>query len=569
MTAYQLNFLEALGWAVLDSFWQMALIWLVYQLVTAAYKNMQAANKSALAATSLITGFVFFLISLFSNLLNGYTNSFLYQVILPDNNNMLSSVNGLLPYLSTAYLLLLFIPLYRFYRNYKYVTVIRTTGLEKPAYDWRLFTNKIAAHIGITKKVTLRLSSIIQSPLTVGFLKPIILLPVAAVNQLTPQQIESVILHELAHIRRFDFLVNLICRFIQTILYCNPFVSYFVREHETEREKAADKLVLQFEYNAHAYASALVTLQKLAIQQSQFAMAATGNKNELLQRVEWIMGMGKRNKLSLRAIVTPLLVIIFFVCVNSLLQLTPAKQNKFSLKPKTNNNLFVNVTFPESNLFDVNNIIATPVTDEVHNTDDAHASDEHEAAITNDDTELVIEEPVYGEAYNPLVHAVSNFTSVIPTLNPEQSEDVKKAIAASKKVMEDISWKEIEKDIADAFSTLEKDKIKEVYSQSIAQDKKWKKLEEQLTLSYEQLNWDKLKNTLEAEINAIRIDSVQKAYTKALTELNIAKKELVKAKEKGIPDTDITLGVIDQQRKVATRVLQAVDSVRKLRVIDL
>ncbi len=567
MTAYQLNFLEALGWAVLDSFWQMALIWLVYQLVTAAYKNMHAANKSALAATSLITGFVFFLISFLGNLINGYTNSFLYQVILPGNNNMLTWVNSLLPYASTGYFLLLFIPLYRFYRNYKYVTVIRTTGLAKPAYDWRLFTNKIAAHIGITKKVTLRLSSIIQSPLTVGFLKPIILLPVAAVNQLTPQQIESVILHELAHIRRFDYLVNLICRFIQTILYCNPFVGYFVREHETEREKAADKLVLQFEYNAHAYASALVTLQKLAMQQSQFAMAATGNKNELLQRVEWIMGMGKRNKLSLRAIITPLLVIAFFVGANSLLQLAPANPNKFALKPTLNNNLFVNVAFPENNLFDVNNIIANPVTEEIDITPTAD-TDVQEIAMGNDDTE-VEEEPVYGEAYNPLVHAVSNFTQVIPSLNAEQSEDVKKALEASKKVMEEMSWKEIEKDIADALSTLEKDKMKEVYSQRLAQDKQWKKLEEKLTASYEQLNWDKLKYTLEAEMNDIRMDSVKKAYTKALTELNIAKKELVKAKEKGIPDTDITLGVIDQQRKVATRVLQAVDSVRKLRVIDL
>ncbi|MFD2920948.1 M56 family metallopeptidase [Terrimonas rubra] len=577
MPVFQSNLLQGLGWAVLDSFWQMAIIWLVYQLITNLYKNMQAAHKSALAATSLITGFVWFVCSLAGNLVYSHDNSFLYQVIFPGNSNFSTWINTLLPYASIGYLLLLFVPLWQFYRNYKYVTVIRTTGLEKPAYDWRLFTSKIAAHIGITKKVTLRLSSIIQSPLTVGFLKPIILLPVAAVNQLTTQQIESIILHELAHIRRFDYLVNLLCRFIQTILYCNPFTGYFVREHETEREKAADQLVLQFEYDAHAYASALVTLQQLALQPLPFTMAATGNKNELLQRVEWIMGIGKRNKLSLRAIVTPLLVIAFFAGINSLLQQvnTPAEP-AFAVRQANNSPLFTNAGLPDNNLFifdaaqpelasnkteyltpasDINDILTSVKPDVQGNNDEGEG----------DDQEI-------NGSFNPLVHAVSNFTTVIPELDKAQQEEVEKALAASKKVIAEISWKEMEKNFADAFSSQEKEKAKESFAKYLfTKDENWKKLETDLQLkaTYNQPELQKISDKLQAEVLHLRIDSLKKSFTNALTELNIASKELQKAKEKGIPDSDITLSVIDEQRKTVTNLLQVMDSIKKRRIVEL
>lgn len=578
MPVFQSNLLQGLGWAVLDSFWQMAIIWLVYQLITNLNKNMQAAHKSALAATSLITGFVWFICSLAGNLLYSHDNSFLYQVILPGNSSFSTWINTLLPYASIGYLLLLFVPLWQFYRNYKYVTIIRTKGLEKPAYDWRLFTSKIAAHIGITKKVTLRLSSIIQSPLTVGFLKPIILLPVAAVNQLTTQQIESVILHELAHIRRFDYLVNLLCRFIQTILYCNPFTGYFVREHETEREKAADQLVLQFEYDAHAYASALVTLQQLALQPRVFTMAATGNKNELLQRVEWIMGIGKRNKLSLRTIVTPLFVIAFFAGINSLLQQVnkPGAERPFAIQQTNNSHLFTNVGLPDNNLFVFDAAqpgLASNKTESLipaSDISDILTSVKPDVQKNNEEGE-VDDQGVNG-SFNPLVHAVSNLTTVIPELDKAQQQEVEKALAASKKVMAEISWRELERDFADAFSSQEKEKAKESFAKYIlAKDERWKKLETDLKLkaTYNQPELQKISDKLQSEVLQLRIDSLEKSFTSALTELKIVEKELQKTKEKGIPDSDITLSAIDQQQKILIQMLQVIDSAKKRRIIEL
>ncbi len=94
------------------------------------------------------------------------------------------------------------------------------------------------------------------------FFKPVILVPLAAINHLTPQQLEAVLLHELSHIKRYDYLVNLIINFIQTILYFNPFVKAFVKIVEKEREKSCDDMVLQFQYDSHEYATALLMLEK-------------------------------------------------------------------------------------------------------------------------------------------------------------------------------------------------------------------------------------------------------------------------------------------------------------------
>ena len=91
-----------------------------------------------------------------------------------------------------------------------------------------------------------------------------IYLPVAAINHLSPHQIEAVLLHELSHIKRFDYLINLITRIIQTILYFNPFVRAFASIIEREREKNCDEIVLQFQYEPHGYASALLALEKVS-----------------------------------------------------------------------------------------------------------------------------------------------------------------------------------------------------------------------------------------------------------------------------------------------------------------
>src|SRR5688572_22008522 len=117
----QSNFLQALGWAVLNSLWQMALLWVVYQLVIAFSRKAGSAHKSTLASGLLIAGFGWFVytfISIFITEASGdsiVTNQF---TALEGNQQLNNWMNNTLPIASILYLILLIFPLLHFTRNY-------------------------------------------------------------------------------------------------------------------------------------------------------------------------------------------------------------------------------------------------------------------------------------------------------------------------------------------------------------------------------------------------------------------------------------------------------------------
>ena len=266
MTGIQLHLLQSLGWAVLNSLWQMALLWVIYMIVIAISKNLKNSSKSTLASGLLFGGFlwsVYTFIIIYNKIITGEAVGESVTISSGTYSWLLQS----LPFISVAYLLLLTLPVLRFIRNYRYVQVIRKYGLTKINVDWKIFVRNVAARMGIKKPVQIWVSEFVSSPVTIGFLKPVILVPLAAISHLTPHQLEAVLLHDLADIRRYDYLVNLLINFIQTILYFNPFVKAFVKIVEREREKSCDEMVLQFQYDSHQYASALLLLEKTNYQQ--------------------------------------------------------------------------------------------------------------------------------------------------------------------------------------------------------------------------------------------------------------------------------------------------------------
>ena len=84
--------------------------------------------------------------------------------------------------------------------------------------------------MGIRPAVSAWLSSKVDVPLTLGHLKPVILLPVAMINHLTPQQVEAILVHELAHIRRHDYLLHLAVTALEGFFFFNPFARLLIRQ---------------------------------------------------------------------------------------------------------------------------------------------------------------------------------------------------------------------------------------------------------------------------------------------------------------------------------------------------
>jgi beta-lactamase regulating signal transducer with metallopeptidase domain len=295
----QSAFLKALGWALLDSFWQMGILWLLYVLLTGNGRRFQSPRRHTLALISLAAGSIWFLITLifhFSELVitNGTSVYILNNNSSIDTEAYLTSFGRLLepalPYLSIAYLGAIIFLFIRLYRQYYVTQKLFSTGTYKVDPDLRVFLQTIAARMGIKKSVRIWLSDFVDTPLTIGFWKPVILLPVAVINHLSVSQAEAIVLHELNHIRRNDYLINLLIACMDIILFFNPFVRILTHIIKNERENSCDDMVLQFRYDAGQYAQALLLLEKNRIYTPALTIAATGkSKKLLLNRVERLL----------------------------------------------------------------------------------------------------------------------------------------------------------------------------------------------------------------------------------------------------------------------------------------
>lgn len=302
---FQSAFLQALGYSIANSLWQMAFLWLLYLLITAVLKP-SAAHKYLLAVSLQFIGFMWFIFTLqfyhnqYSRILpveGSGLDSKTIATLVPQGQGIRSQViewmlrgEQLLPYLSVAYLLLMVVLCTRWIIGYRYTLQIKQQGLSKIPVDWRLFVKNTAQQLGIKREISIFLSEKISTPLTVGFLKPLILVPIASINHLTVSQLEAVILHEMAHIKRYDYLVNIMLSLAEISLFFNPFTQLMAKQIRKERENSCDDWVLQFQYSAATYAEALLRIAQLQATPA-FAMAAKGsNENELLTRVKRMIG---------------------------------------------------------------------------------------------------------------------------------------------------------------------------------------------------------------------------------------------------------------------------------------
>lgn len=553
-----LQLLQSLGWALLNSLWQMALLWIVYQMLGFFLQKAKATQRATLASALLLTGFGWFVsnfITVYLDISAGETigsplAAFVYNDWLPQS----------LPWISGLYLLVLILPVLRFIRNYRYVQVIRTYGLSKISVDWRIYVKQHAGLMGIRKKVQIWVSEYVGSPVTIGFLKPMILVPAAAINHLSPEQLEAVLLHELAHIRRYDYLLNLLVNSIKTILYFNPFVSALVKSLEREREKSCDELVLQFQYNPFQYATALLTLEQSTRHPQTLVLQARGKKGDLLHRIEHIMGHPAQPVFTTRK-VAGLLTILCGIIVLNLLLLLPGSSTGSRVYSNYSSSLYpMDLAYTDISAVTDGTNIENPVqiTNEANNAPVPVTIPEPIQPATPRYTDLV------SQAYR-----LAGFDEAeIPELKRYQEAQVKEALEASRRVMEEVQWKEVEKSIADAFSDREKKEIKQVYEQEL--DKfNWPQLENKLKLAYAQIDWEQVNYQLNNALNQIRMDSLQRVYNDVAIRLNEVKKEMVEKKVNSIPDTDISLKTIDERRMNLQESLKRLKAIRTKKIVSL
>ena len=147
---------------------------------------------------------------------------------------------------------------------------------------------RLTRRLHITRTVRLLESALVDVPTVIGWLKPVVLLPTSALAGLTPQQLEAILAHELAHIRRHDYLVNLVQTLVETLLFYHPAVWWVSRRIRIERENCCDDLAISLCGDPVTYAAALAELEGLRSTGGRLALAASGGS--LVQRVRRVLG---------------------------------------------------------------------------------------------------------------------------------------------------------------------------------------------------------------------------------------------------------------------------------------
>ncbi|MBK7099331.1 MAG: hypothetical protein IPH58_14625 [Sphingobacteriales bacterium] len=201
MNETMLHIFASLGSAVFNSIWQVGLIWLLVLVYIKTEKVKKTDCIETLAFWAVVAGFLSFLTSFIYICFFTHTQSSVFVGIIS-----LYGLAHLLPYVAMVYLCFLIFPLIRLITGVKTIYVFKNRSLSKVPGHLKIYTLNGSSWLGIKRKVKIFISDIATSPLTLGWLRPMILIPLAAINNLSTQQVEAIILHELAHIKRNDYL---------------------------------------------------------------------------------------------------------------------------------------------------------------------------------------------------------------------------------------------------------------------------------------------------------------------------------------------------------------------------
>jgi len=156
---------------------------------------------------------------------------------------------------------------------------------------WHRNLVELGRRLGMERPVRLLQSALVEVPTVIGWLRPVILLPASCLVGLSPAQLESILAHELAHIRRHDYLVNLLQSVVETFLFYHPAVWWISRRVREERELCCDDLAVEICGDRIAYARALATLEELRAAPAHLALAAGGAP--LLKRIRRLAGQSR------------------------------------------------------------------------------------------------------------------------------------------------------------------------------------------------------------------------------------------------------------------------------------
>lgn len=206
-----------------------------------------------------------------------------------------------LPLLVNAWLLGVLLLSLRMLGEIAYIQHLRHYRCRKPDGIWLEKLSGLKARMGIRRHVELRETHRIHGPMVAGVFKQVILLPAGLLSGLPPEQVEAVLAHELAHVRRNDYFVNLLLSLAEILLFFNPMAWWIGQKIKAEREHACDDLALEMTGDTLSLVRSLALMEEWRLNGRPFAMAFAGKDGSVLSRIQRLLQREDKRQVGPRA----------------------------------------------------------------------------------------------------------------------------------------------------------------------------------------------------------------------------------------------------------------------------
>jgi uncharacterized protein (TIGR03435 family) len=168
---------------------------------------------------------------------------------------------------------------------------MRSILVRRAPPEWQETLRKLGAQIGLSRPVRLLVSALVHVPTVIGWLRPVVLVPVGALGGLPAEHVEALLLHELAHIRRHDYLINILQSVAEALLFYHPAVWWVSGHIRAERELCCDDLAVSISGDVLTYAQALAQLE--SYRPAHFGAALAANGGTLANRIARLLGQSR------------------------------------------------------------------------------------------------------------------------------------------------------------------------------------------------------------------------------------------------------------------------------------
>lgn len=337
------NLAAAIGETFMHSLWQLAGVAILMALVLAFVNRKASATRYRIGTVALALMVIFPMTTFFlvyepaaetTTSLSSTIESGISQLaFIPVANSEMTLMEQVGEFFNqNAYLIMglwligaLFFTL-RFTGSYLQVRRLKRKNTSPAPAEAVAMLRSLIDRMGIRRAVTLLQSSQVDTPMVIGAFKPVILVPMGLFAGLTTEQVECVLAHELAHVRRWDFFVNILQSMVEIALFYHPAMWWITKMVREERENCCDQIVVDLKENRLVYAKALLNLEVLRSKRPALAMGANGGK--LFQRIQRITGGEPRQR---RPQSRSIFLAIFSLCLVLMLTTTTKEQLQASI----------------------------------------------------------------------------------------------------------------------------------------------------------------------------------------------------------------------------------------------